>query len=107
MDAHMPGRSSVEAAQMIRRRALLVFVTTYDNYAVAAFRPGALDYLVKPVEIERLTDTVARLQERLNSCEPTNHQRELLKQLAEQLDPEFVAQLHRSVVVNQKPSDMG
>ena len=65
LDVHMPGMTGVEAARHIGRRAHLVFVTAYDQYAVQAFAQGALDYLVKPVEPARLAETVARLQERL------------------------------------------
>ena len=65
LDVHMPGLSGVEAARYIGRRAQLVFVTAFDRYAVKAFETGALDYLVKPVEAERLADTVLRLKERL------------------------------------------
>lgn len=65
LDVHMPGLSGVEAARAIARRAQLVFVTAYEQYAVQAFEQGALDYLVKPLEPERLADTVERLQERL------------------------------------------
>src|SRR5258706_733084 len=49
LDVHMPGLSGVEAARMIGRRAQLVFVTAYDQYAVQAFDQSALDYLVKPL----------------------------------------------------------
>ena len=70
LDVHMPGLSGVEAARFIGRRAHLIFVTAYDQYAVQAFQQGALDYLVKPVEPERLADTVARLQDRLQSIGP-------------------------------------
>src|SRR5712671_1757615 len=48
LDVHMPGLSGVEAARFIGRRAQLVFVTAYDQYAVAAFEQQAIDYLVKP-----------------------------------------------------------
>lgn len=65
LDVHMPGLNGVEAARQIARRAQLVFVTAYEQYAVQAFEQGALDYLVKPVEPARLADTVGRLQERL------------------------------------------
>ena len=65
LDVHMPGLSGVQAARLIGRRAHVVFVTAFDQYAVQAFAEGALDYLVKPVEPARLADTVARLQERL------------------------------------------
>ncbi|WP_077034519.1 LytTR family DNA-binding domain-containing protein [Pelomonas sp. KK5] len=82
LDVHMPGMSGVEAARAIGRRAHLVFVTAYDQYAVQAFEQGALDYLVKPVEPARLADTVARLQERLRAAEPAAHTEALLQQLA-------------------------
>lgn len=65
LDVHMPGLSGVEAARALARRAQLVFVTAYEQYAVQAFEQGALDYLVKPVESARLADTVQRLKERL------------------------------------------
>jgi len=70
LDVHMPGLSGVEAARLIGRRAHLVFVTAFDQYAVQAFQHGALDYLVKPVEPARLADTVARLQARLRHAQP-------------------------------------
>ncbi|QPF74624.1 response regulator transcription factor [Roseateles sp. DAIF2] len=70
LDVHMPGLSGVEAARAMARRAQLVFVTAYEQYAVQAFEQGALDYLVKPVEPARLADTVQRLQERLRLTPP-------------------------------------
>ena len=62
LDVQMPGLSGVEAARLIGRRAHLVFVTAFDQYALQAFEQGVLDYLVKPVEPARLAETVARLQ---------------------------------------------
>ncbi|HPF25330.1 MAG TPA: LytTR family DNA-binding domain-containing protein [Steroidobacteraceae bacterium] len=85
LDVQMPGLNGVEAARHIGRRAHLVFVTAYDHYAVQAFARGALDYLVKPVELARLTDTVRRLQERLRASQPANNTEALLQQLGEQL----------------------
>ena len=85
LDVHMPGISGVEAAHQIGRRAHLVFVTAYDHYAVQAFAEGVLDYLVKPVELARLRETVARLQERLRASQPALNTEALLQQLAEQL----------------------
>ena len=70
LDVHMPGMTGVEAARHIGRRAHLVFVTAYDQYAVQAFAQGVLDYLVKPVEPSRLAETVARLKERLRAAQP-------------------------------------
>ena len=82
LDVHMPGLSGVEAARAIGARAHLVFVTAYDQYAVQAFQQGALDYLVKPVELARLAETVARLKERLRAAQPLPDAEALLEQLA-------------------------
>jgi len=82
LDVHMPGLSGVEAARFIGRRAHLVFVTAYDRYAVQAFEHGALDYLVKPVELARLADTIARLKERLRAAQPIADTEALLDELA-------------------------
>ena len=91
LDVHMPGMSGVEAARMIGRRAHLVFVTAYDQYAVQAFDEGALDYLVKPLEPERLADTVGRIQERLRAAQPVSNTDALLEQLVSRLDKEAAA----------------
>jgi DNA-binding LytR/AlgR family response regulator len=87
LDVQMPGKTGVEAAQHIGRRAHLVFVTAFDQYAVQAFAQGALDYLVKPVEPGRLAETVARLQERLRASTPALDPGALLQQLAKLLNP--------------------
>ena len=85
LDVHMPGISGIEAARHIGRRAHLVLVTAYDQYAVQAFEQGVLDYLVKPVEPERLAETVARVRERLRAAQPATDAEALLQQLAAQL----------------------
>jgi DNA-binding LytR/AlgR family response regulator len=85
LDVHMPGLSGVDAANLIGGRAHLVFVTAYDHYAVQAFAQGALDYLLKPVEPERLWETVSRLKARLESSRPAINTDQLLQQLSAQL----------------------
>jgi DNA-binding LytR/AlgR family response regulator len=86
LDVHMPGLSGVDAAGFIGRRAHLVFVTAFDQYAVEAFAQGALDYLVKPLESPRLADTVARLQARLRAdAQPAADTAVLIEQLAAHL----------------------
>ena len=87
LDVQMPGKTGVEAAQHIGRRAHLVFVTAFDQYAVQAFAQGALDYLVKPVEPARLAETVARLKERWSASQPALNTEALLQQLALALRP--------------------
>ncbi len=66
LDIHMPGLNGLEAARAIGPRALVVFVTAYEEYAVTAFERGALDYLVKPFDEARLASTVQRLRQRLD-----------------------------------------
>jgi DNA-binding LytR/AlgR family response regulator len=67
LDIHMPGVNGLEAARAIAGRAHVVFVTAFDQYAVEAFEQGAVDYVLKPFNEERLAITVDRLKGRLGS----------------------------------------
>jgi DNA-binding LytR/AlgR family response regulator len=69
LDIRMPGMTGLEVAARIAGRAHIVFVTAYDQHAIEAFERGAIDYLLKPVEEERLAVTIARLKERLGKGE--------------------------------------
>jgi DNA-binding LytR/AlgR family response regulator len=89
LDVHMPGLNGVEAARCIGRRAEIVFVTAFDRYAVEAFAQGAVDYLVKPIEEERLRDTVQRLQERLRLTQGDDALRPELAALLERMAAEM------------------
>ena len=71
LDIHMPGVNGLEAARAIGGRAHVVFVTAYDQYAVEAFERGAIDYVLKPFNDERLEVTVERLKERLEGHPPS------------------------------------
>jgi two-component system response regulator LytT len=67
LDVEMPGLSGVEAAPLVRERTdppAVVFVTAHERYAVDAFAVEAFDYLLKPVDPERLARVVERLRER-------------------------------------------
>lgn len=67
LDIRMPGKTGMDAARDIGDASRVVFVTAYDEYAVEAFERGAVDYVLKPPEPERLKITVDRLKERLAS----------------------------------------
>jgi DNA-binding LytR/AlgR family response regulator len=67
LDIRMPGKTGMEAAAEIGNKSNVVFVTAYDAYAVEAFERGAVDYVLKPPEPERLKITVERLKGRLSS----------------------------------------
>jgi DNA-binding LytR/AlgR family response regulator len=68
LDIKMPGQSGIEAARQLYNQCHIVFVTAYDQYAVAAFEQGAMDYLLKPVVAERLRMTCERLRKRLEKA---------------------------------------
>ena len=67
LDIRMPGMTGIEAARAIGDACHIVFITAYNEYAVDAFEHGAVDYVLKPAERERLEVTVARLRKRLGS----------------------------------------
>jgi DNA-binding LytR/AlgR family response regulator len=71
LDIRMPGKSGLEVAAEIGDTAHIVFVTAYDEYAIAAFESGAADYLLKPVELPRLAEAVQRLRKRIDAKPPT------------------------------------
>jgi DNA-binding LytR/AlgR family response regulator len=84
LDIHMPGVNGLEAARAIGNRAHVVFVTAYDEHAVEAFERGAIDYVLKPFNDERLAVTVERLKERL-AQPPAASLDSLVEQLAGRL----------------------
>ncbi len=65
LDIQMPGLSGLEVAKQASGRCHVAFVTAYDQYAVAAFEQGAVDYVMKPFSAARLATTVARLKEKI------------------------------------------
>lgn len=72
LDIRMPGLTGLQVAEKLARGGhgdgpLVVFVTAYNEYAVQAFEREAVDYLVKPVNDERLAETVERLKKRLEA----------------------------------------
>jgi DNA-binding LytR/AlgR family response regulator len=67
LDVEMPGASGLGAAPLVREQAAppaVVFVTAHERYAVAAFAVEAFDYLLKPVDADRLARVLERLRER-------------------------------------------
>lgn len=84
LDIRMPGMTGVEAAREIGDACHVVFITAYSEYAVEAFEQGAVDYVLKPADSERLALTVARLKKRLGA-KPADLGA-LLQKLAAKLD---------------------
>ncbi|MEP7303798.1 MAG: LytTR family DNA-binding domain-containing protein [Caldimonas sp.] len=89
LDVRMPGLTGLEVARRIDGAARVVFVTAYGDHALAAFDAGAVDYVMKPVDPQRLARTVAKLGSGLPDAAPAAGGqaaalRELLRQLAGQ-----------------------
>lgn len=86
LDVRMPGLTGIEVAQRIGARAHVVFVTAHGDHALAAFDAGAVDYVLKPVNAERLAQAVARVKARLAAPSPAPADlQQLLNQLVGQV----------------------
>ena len=104
LDISMPEMNGIEAARALGGGAHVVFVTAYDEYAVSAFEQGAVDYLLKPADPERVALTCQRLRERLQHKPDPMH--DLLEQLSQRLGTgavkrrEYLRWVQASVGVN-------
>lgn len=70
LDIRMPVKSGLEAAAELAGTCHIVFVTAYDAHAVEAFEYGAIDYILKPADPQRLEVTTRRVRERLARTSP-------------------------------------
>jgi DNA-binding LytR/AlgR family response regulator len=83
LDISMPGMDGIEAARALAGQAHVVFVTAHDQYAISAFEQGAVDYVLKPPEPERLALTCERLRARIKQA--PDPMQDLLAQLSQRL----------------------
>ncbi len=67
LDIQMPGKNGFELLEEISGVPEVVFVTAYDEYAIRAFEVNALDYLLKPVQPNRLAETVKKILNKENN----------------------------------------
>ena len=83
LDIEMPVLNGFEMLDLLHHEPRVVFTTAYDQYAIKAFEENSIDYLLKPIEKERLEKTVLKLQN------PRNHSSILppFQQLIDQLKP--------------------
>lgn len=64
LDIQMPDKTGFQLLEMLDSVPLVVFTTAYDEFALKAFEVNALDYLLKPIQADRLAETVAKLAEK-------------------------------------------
>lgn len=62
LDIKMPGKTGLDVASQAGPECRVVFITGYDQYAIKAFEAGAVDYLLKPITLKRLSQAVERLK---------------------------------------------
>lgn len=74
LDIQMPGFNGFEVLKRLSHTPHIIFTTAYDQFAIRAFEVNALDYLLKPIEADRLADALRRcLQEEGEASEPDEH----------------------------------
>lgn len=67
LDIQMPGKSGFELLELLDKVPLVIFTTAYDEYAIKAFEVNAIDYLLKPINHERLAESIKKLAEHKSS----------------------------------------
>ena len=81
LDVQMPGLSGFEVINLLQadQMPMIVFTTAYDAYAVKAFEMNAVDYLLKPIELQRLQESITRAYERKTSEQLLSDKQQLIK----------------------------
>jgi two-component system LytT family response regulator len=69
LDIQMPGKTGFELLETLERTPKVIFTTAYDEYALKAFEFNALDYLLKPIEPKRLTESVNKIRKEVEAQE--------------------------------------
>lgn len=64
LDIQMPGKTGFQLLEELDSVPLVVFTTAYDEFALKAFEVNALDYLLKPIQAERLSETILKIAEK-------------------------------------------
>lgn len=85
LDIQIPEPGGLDVARLLRDTCHIVFVTAFDEHAIEAFEHGAVDYLLKPIDPDRMAMTVRRLQQRL-AGKPADLS-DVIAQLAQQRAP--------------------
>lgn len=78
LDIQMPGKSGFDLLEELDSVPTVVFTTAYDEYALKAFEYNALDYLLKPIEPQRLEDTVKKVIEKSRKKSAVESDKEIL-----------------------------
>ena len=104
LDVQMPNYAGYEIVNFFSKIDFeIIFVTAYDKYAIKAFEINAIDYLVKPIEREKLSSTFEKLQLKLNQKKELEDYKKLLKQVTDKSYNQIVIpELGNRRVINVK-----
>jgi two-component system LytT family response regulator len=85
LDIQMPGVDGFDVLRALNANTMpaIVFVTAFDDYAIKAFEANALDYLLKPIDDDRLNEALERVHENLDRKQAQSHRKSLLKLVGE------------------------
>ncbi len=75
LDINMPGMNGFDLLEKLDESPEVIFVTAYDEFALKAFEVNALDYILKPINPDRLGDAVVRINKNLPSQQPANSEK--------------------------------
>ncbi|MBO9613672.1 MAG: response regulator [Dyadobacter sp.] len=91
LDIQMPGKNGFELLSSIEGKSPeVIFTTAFDEYAIKAFEFNALDYLLKPIDTERLKETIHRIEENQAQPEAPAHANERAEKVLGENDQVFV-----------------
>ncbi|WP_026350667.1 LytR/AlgR family response regulator transcription factor [Dyadobacter beijingensis] len=91
LDIQMPGKNGFELLSSIEGKSPeVIFTTAFDEYAIKAFEFNALDYLLKPIDTERLKETIHRIEENQAQPEAPSHTNERAEKVLGENDQVFV-----------------
>ncbi|MCF2445007.1 response regulator [Dyadobacter sp. CY345] len=91
LDIQMPGKNGFELLSSIEGKTPeVIFTTAYDEYAIKAFEYNALDYLLKPIDNERLKETIHRIEENQAPHETSTANNERVEKILGENDQVFV-----------------
>ncbi|WP_286270339.1 LytR/AlgR family response regulator transcription factor [Thalassotalea hakodatensis] len=95
LDIQMPGKSGLQAAELLEIDAVIVFATAFDQYAISAFELNAIDYLLKPFDDDRFYQALDKAKRQVANNQVSNlaNINELIIHLKQQADSPFKTQL--------------
>jgi len=88
LDIQMPGMTGFELLQKLPKEPAIVFTTAYDRFALDAFEVNSIDYLLKPIELDRLEKALSKL-ERIQGTSQALSESKQLRAIARELTRKF------------------